>query len=699
MFRNMIQTLTAATCLLAAIPARADQTVWLSSLDLTKATQGYGTPQADKSVDGHALTLNGQTFMHGFGTHSPGLLAVAVNGGAKRFTATVGVDDEVGGGKGNAEFRVLGDRQTLLWQSGVMHQGQPPKTLDVDLTGVQTLLLQVTTGGAGFEFCHADWADARFDVAGVPPQTVAFRPSVTEPVIAMTPPPDAPQIHPPTVIGVRPGTPLLWTVPVTGARPLTFSVQNLPPGLTINPATGTITGLLAKAGDYPLPIRVRNRAGRDARTVHVIVGDTLVRTPPMGWNSYDCFGDDVTEAEVLANARYVAQNMQPYGWDTVVVDYRWYDPGASSAPNNTGARAGAALTMDAYGRLLPSPNRFPSAAASDGFKGLADQVHAMGLRFGIHIMRGIPRNAVTANLRIEGSTYKAADAANTNDTCPWCPDMYGVRGDTPAGRAYYASLMRLYASWGVDYIKMDDTSAPYHADEIEAVHGAMETCGRSIVYSLSPGETPIEDAAHVEAHANVWRVSGDFWDSWQALDHEFTLGARWHDAEAPGHWPDADMLPLGHLSIANRSVGRDRQTRFTRPEQVTLLSLWSLLPSPLMVGADLPDNDPWTRALLTNPEVLAVDQDSGGTPAARVSTADAGQVWARTLGDGSLAVGLFNRGDFDDAVTARWGDLHLTGSVHVRDLWQRKDLGVFSSQFTATVPAHGAVLLRLARQK
>ena len=694
--RNTFTALLALATLgpLLASAARADESVWLSSLDLTKAMQGFGHPQADKSVDGHPLTLSGKAYAHVFGTHSRGLLAVALGGGAKRFTTTVGIDDEVGSGKGSAEFQVIGDGRKTLWTSGIMRQGQPPKAVDVDLAGQKMVLLRVTDGGDGYEFDHADWADARFEVTGVPPHTVAL--AAREPVIAMRAAPAAPEINGPFVIGIRPGTPLLWTIPVTGKWPMTFSTANLPRGLALSPL-GTVTGTLTRPGDYAVRVVARNGAGRAERVVHFIAGPTLARTPPMGWNSYDAYGSNVDEAQTLANAWHLRQTMQPYGWQYVVVDYRWYDPASATAPDN--GTPGETLTMDGYGRLLPPANRFPSAANEQGFKGLATSVHMWGLRFGIHIMRGIPRNAVRANLPIEGSPYKAADAANTGDTCPWCPDMYGVRGETPAGQAYYDSLFRLYASWGVDFVKMDDTSSPYHAGEIEAARKAIDKCGRSIVYSLSPGETPLAYGAHVAAHANLWRVSGDFWDGWNALDHEFMLGAKWHDYAAPGHWPDGDMLPLGHLSLGGRPVGADRRTRFTHNEQMTLLSLWSLLPSPLMVGASLPDNDPWTLALLTNPEVLAVNQDSLGAAGGPVSQQDGLEVWSKKLADGSLAVGLFNRGDLEDTITADWSRLGITGRYAVRDLWLRKDVGRFSDRYAASVPSHGVVLLRLTRTR
>jgi alpha-galactosidase len=522
-------------------------------------------------------------------------------------------------------------------------------------------------------------------------------PASSPTAISMAPPPATPEVHAPFIVGIHPKTPFLWTIPVTGVRPLKFSAHGLPHGLSLNASTGAIIGSIAKAGDYAVQVRVKNSAGMDSHLIHIVAGPTLALTPPMGWNSYDAFGDDVTQSEVLANARYLKTNLQPYGWDTVVVDFRWYDPGTASNPNHPWQRAGVPLTMDAYGRVTPSPDKFPSATDGRGFTALAARIHAMGLSFGIHIMRGIPRNAVKANLPILGTEFHASDAADTSDTCPWCPDMYGVRGDTPAGQSYYDSLFRLYASWGVDFVKMDDTSRPYHTDEIEAVDHAITHCGRSIELSLSPGGTPLDDATHVEAHANMWRESGDFWDHWEALEHEFTLGASWRDYGGQGHWPDADMLPLGHLSISNRSVGLDRQTNFTHDEQITLLTLWSLLPSPLMVGANLPDNDPWTLALLTNPDVLAVDQDSSGATAMPVNTTGDTEVWAKTLADGTLAVGLFNRGDAAGPVTAYWSDLHITGPYLARDLWRRQDLGSFHDGFSTTVPAHGAVLLRLRR--
>jgi hypothetical protein len=513
-----------------------------------------------------------------------------------------------------------------------------------------------------------------------------------EQIIAATKPGAAPHFNGAMVVGIRPGTPFIHSLAVSGERPMSFAADNLPAGLSLDSKTGIITGSLARAGDCKFKAAAKNSAGKTETEIKIICGDKFALTPPMGWNSYNAFGDSVVESEVLANARYVVEKLQPVGWDTVVVDYCWSDPGAHD--NNRNARTNAPLAADHFGRLLPAPNRFPSAADGAGFKPLADAVHALGLKFGIHIMRGIPRNSVNANLPIEGSNFTAADAGNTNNKCAWCPDMFGVNSNA-AGQAWYDSCARLWAGWGVDYIKVDDLSQPYHTAEVEMVRRAIDRCGRAIVFSTSPGETPFADAMHISTHANLWRVSGDFWDNWKSLDHEFTLGGRWHDFAGPGHWPDADMLPVGHLSVGNRSVGPDRFTHLTRDEQLTHLSLWSLLPSPLMVGANLPDNDDWTTALLTNPEVIAVNQDALGQPAQRLTNVLAGvEIWTKKLAAKSLAVGIFNRGKAAVPVNLVWRDLGLRAKPAVRDLWLRQDLGP-QKNFITELPPHGCVLLRV----
>lgn len=419
--------------------------------------------------------------------------------------------------------------------------------------------------------------------------------------------------------------------------------------------------------------------------------------PPLGWNSYDAFGDSVTEQETLDNANYMKKHLLAHGWKYVVIDFRWYD--AVPTYNDydlTRDRAGAQLAADEFGRMIPATNRFPSAANGQGFKPLADKFHAMGLKFGFHMMRGIPRQAVIAKTPIEGSPFTAADAANPTDTCGWCPDMYGVRANA-AGQAWYDSCARLWASWGLDFVKVDDFSSPYHTPEIEMVRKALDKCGRAIILSTSAGPTPVTQANHVKTHANMWRISGDFWDEWPKLNHQFDLLAQWQGVGGPGHWPDADMIPFGHIGIrcwtSNTTNSKERWTRFSKDEQITLMSLWALAPSPMMLGMNLPDNDAWTLSLLTNDEVMAVNQDTLGSPAKRVTQKDGTEIWVKELKNGSKAIGLFNRSPATAEVALNWKEAGLVGKQKLRDLWNHRKLGAFGENFSVPVPSHGTVLL------
>jgi hypothetical protein len=522
-------------------------------------------------------------------------------------------------------------------------------------------------------------------------------------IITAAKPGPAPQFNGARIVGIRPGTPLIYSLAVTGERPITYSVKSLPPGLKLDSNIGIITGLLEKAGDYKLDVRAENSAGSAKAEIKIVCDDALALTPPMGWNSYDAYGDSVRESEVLTNAEWLKQHIQPFGWDTVVVDFRWYDRLAIGQPG----QSPEGVLIDQYGRCIPAPNRFPSSTNDAGFKPLADQIHAMGLKFGIHIMRGLPRLAVEQNLPIAGSSFTAAQAAlpvgDPNRQCVWNQDMFGVNATNDAGRAWYASIAKQYASWGVDYIKCDDIAnlqrgRIYDADEIEALSTALKNSGRSIILSLSPGATPLNHGAHVARYANLWRISPDFWDNWRSLNHNFDLFARWTDFTGPGHWPDGDMIPFGHICQRNCDVHPDRWTRFTRDEQLTLMSLWALASSPLMLGMNLPDNDEWTTALLTNPDVLAIDQDPIGKPAEKIANPNvSAEIWIKPLADGSHAVGLFNRTGQPVKVDLAWRDLQKSGirsRPDVRDLWLRKDLGR-QKNLVAELPPHGCLMFRV----
>jgi hypothetical protein len=420
-------------------------------------------------------------------------------------------------------------------------------------------------------------------------------------------------------------------------------------------------------------------------------GAQLAPTPPMGWNSWDSYGPTVREDEVKANADYMAAHLSRYGWKYVIVDIEWYQPNAKSH----GYIPGGAVTMDEYGRFMPATNRFPSAANGAGFKALADYVHSKGLKFGFHIMRGIPREAVEKNLPIKGTSLRAADVADKVNICRWegMEDTYGVDMSKRGAQAYYDSIAELYASWGADYIKADDMSTPARASEILALHEALRKTGRPIVLSLSPGPFTVEYADFLEQSAQLWRISWDFWDKWEALKKQFEIAHTWEGEVHAGSWPDADMLPLGRIGI-RAERGDDRSSGFTHDEQYTLLTLWSMFRSPLMFGGDLPSNDAFTLSLITNEEVLAVNQaSSGGHQSFHEGDTVA---WTADAASGrEKYVAVFNLGDVPKAVDLEWANVGIpTTKAAVRDLWSQKDLGELDHIRIGLAP-HACVLYRV----
>ncbi|HWD39934.1 MAG TPA: glycoside hydrolase family 27 protein [Fimbriimonas sp.] len=412
------------------------------------------------------------------------------------------------------------------------------------------------------------------------------------------------------------------------------------------------------------------------------------KTPPMGWNSWDGFATTVTEAQTRAQIDVMASKLKRFGWKYIVVDIQWYEPNATGFDY----RSSAKLEMDRFGRLLPAPNKFPSAAGGKGFKVLADYAHHKGLKFGLHLMRGVPRQAVAAKTPVEGTSYTAADIDDPKSPCPWNDDMFGVDMSRPGAQAYYDSVFRQFANWGIDFVKVDDLSRPYHQAEIEGIRKAIDRSGRRIVLSTSPGATPLDAGPHIESHANMWRISDDFWDNWPSLLAQFDRLRDWTPYRDPGHFPDADMLPIGVLQM-----GRSK-THFTQAEQRTLLTLWSIARSPLMIGADLTRLDDYTLSLLDNPEVIAVDQASSGN---RELFRKEGLIaWiADVPGTPSKYLALFNTTDSAQTVTIDSLDIGSLRVMSVRDLWARQDIGRHVESFGAALEPHGAGLYRLSPLK
>ncbi len=413
---------------------------------------------------------------------------------------------------------------------------------------------------------------------------------------------------------------------------------------------------------------------------------SLAPTPPMGWNSWDNFATTIREDEARSVAKIMAAQLLPHGYNIFTIDAQWYEAGA----NGYDYRKDAVLTMDEFGRLTPAVNRFPSASNGAGFKALADYVHSIGLKFGIHIMRGVPRRAAQENMPILDSPARAGDIADRVNVCDWNTDMYGIDMSKRGAQEYYDSLFRLYASWGVDFVKADDMSRPYSRNEpeIHAVRRAINRCGRRMLLSLSPGATPLTAAADAARNANMWRISDDFWDTWPALLEQFDRLKNWSLYARPGTWPDADMLPLGVLELGRR------KTRFTAEEQRTLLTLWCIARSPLIMGGDLRKLDNFTLALLTNDEVLSVNQHGSG--ARELFRNDGLTAWSAGSQRQGIYIAAFNLRDAVATIPVRLALLGIGTAARVRDLWQRADLSKVQGEFSPRILAHGAGLYRLS---
>jgi alpha-galactosidase len=450
----------------------------------------------------------------------------------------------------------------------------------------------------------------------------------------------------------------------------------------------------------------------------------VAATPPMGWNSWDSYGLTITEDQFRANTKIVAETLKPVGYTYAVIDEGWFFFNPEARPNP----ATLHYAIDANGRYVPVPARFPSVGAAPAaqpapaadaatpklaatiqetsFKPLADWVHSQGLKFGIHIVRGIPRASVERNTPIANSAFHAADAADTTDACPWDPTNWGIKNNA-AGQAWYDSLLAQYAAWGVDLLKVDCISShPYRADEIRMIRKAIDKAGRPMVLSLSPGPTSLDNAAEVGELAQMWRISDDFWDTWsntkpfpQSLSGQFAKAAAWAQYAKPGNWPDADMLPLGHIGPVPGS-GKERDTRLTPIEQQTLMTLWAMARSPLILGANLTQLDEVTEKLITNKDVIRVDQTA--TRSGQVMHSGNVIAWTADLPpdspDGSIALALFNVGDEQMVLDTSFAAFNIDdGTYRVKDAWTGKNLGKLKSIPNLTLEPHACILYLLKK--
>lgn len=414
----------------------------------------------------------------------------------------------------------------------------------------------------------------------------------------------------------------------------------------------------------------------------------IALNPPMGWNSWDCYGASVNEDEVRRNAEYMAKNLKQYGWEYIVVDIQWFEPNARNHNYNKDAE----LIMDEYSRLMPAVNRFPSAKNGNGFKPLSDYIHSLGLKFGIHILRGIPKQAIRKNAKILGTSFKAAEIADIGSICEWNGDMYGVDMSRKGAQEYYDSIFQLYAEWDVDFVKVDDILRPYHKQEVEAIYSAIEKTGKDIVLSLSPGAAPLDEAEHLTEYANMWRMTDDFWDSWEMLKKMFDYCRDWFPYVRENHWPDCDMLPLGKIGI--RSNGGGRMTNFTYDEQKLLMSLWCLFRSPLMFGGDMTYNDEFTLELMQNDSVLNILKHShSGRELYRKGNEI---VWAANGDNGEYYIAQFNIGDKEINAVTPLSFAGIEKKATAFELWE-DIIGTVNSknEIVSYIPPHGVKLYKV----
>ena len=621
-------------------------TVSIASLDLNHAQQGWGAPRANLSVDGNPITIGGREFSGGLGTHADSMLAVQLGGKAARLRAHVGVDDEVAEGRGSVEFKVMGDGKSL-WQSGVLKRGDPAKSVDVSLLGVQKMVLVVTGAGDGIDYDHADWADAVIELAaeGKPEdiRATALATGADLPIAKRHMGPE-PKIHGPRVIGGTPGRDFLFKVPVTGARPMKFEAVGIEGGLTLDADTGIISGKTPPEGSVAMKIVVTNAHGKDERGFKVVSGKHLLAlTPPMGWNSWNVWGTSVDADKVRAAAKaFVDTGLSDYGYAYVNIDDGW------EAGRNA---AGEILTNE----------KFPD------MKKLCDDVHAMGLKIGIYSSPG-PKTCAG----YEGSyQHELQDA-------------------------------RSYANWGFDYLKYDwcsygQIAADQSPEELQKPYRLMremlDRVDRDIVYSLCQYGMGQVWNWGAEVGGDLWRTTGDIVDTWSSMS---TLGfgeiERVHRS-GPGGWNDPDMMVIGHVGWGPNV----RPSRLTRNEQITHMTLWAMLGSPILLGNDLTRMDEFTKDLLMNHDVLEVNQDPIAASAKRVSLKGDTEVWVRHLFDGSYAVALFNRGFEEDDVAVTWKEIGIEKPNEMRELWVASDVAVPETGLSRKLPGHGAVMYRVWR--
>lgn len=634
----------------------AVESLWLDELDVSLIGQGWGQPQPRRSVEKNPILLNGERYRRGVGSHAPGSFYVQLDGNATRFQAAVGIDDEVGA-NGSARVRVHADGN-LVADTGVLRGGQAPAILDIPLEGVELLLLVMTDGGDDRGFDHVDFADARFSFTGDPPELVPYPPE--ERVILTPPPPKAPRINGPRVYGVRPGSPFLFRIPTTGERPIQFSAENLPEGLRLDASKGILSGRIADQcpRTWHTTLVAENSHGRAEREFRIAAGDTIALTPPMGWNHWYAHYDRITDAMMREAADImVSSGMADVGYQYVNIDDCWMNTTKLKDPKRVGP------FRDENGDILPNAH-FPD------MRGLTAHIHAYGLKAGLYTSPG-------------------------ETTCAGFAGAWGhERQDAEQ-----------FAEWGFDFLKYDWCSYEKKAKDHSRAElmkpyikmgGILKTLGRDIVFNLCQYGMGEVWEWGAETGGHCWRTAGDLGFELRQYHEVARRNAAYHEHARPGAWNDPDYLQIGYVGKA-AGMGAPKPCPLSPNEQYSYMSLWCLMAAPLVYSGDMTRLDPFTLNVLCNPEVIDIDQDPLGKQGHPVARKDATEVWRKELENGDIAAGLFNLDEVPRTVTATWENLEITGERRLRDLWRHKDLGVHNGEFSAEVPRHGVLLVRMSK--
>lgn len=627
--------------------------LWLHDTDLNMMETGWGTVRKNLSCDSNTLSVAGKIYDKGVGTHAVSKMMIDLFGRAESFSAETGVDDE-SGDKATIEFFILAD-QKVLWRSGLMKKGDPARKAEVSLRGFKKLALYVSDGGDNINYDHADWLNAFITYRKVAPVAIA-QPS-PEPYILTPPPPETPKINGPAVTGAGPGKPFLFRIPASGRKPITFSAIGLPATLRLDPVNGIIEGTAPPAGDYKVLLKASNELGETQKEFHIITGKGLALTPPMGWNCWNCWGLSVDDAQVRDAAdAFIQSGLADHGWCYINIDDGWESP-----ERNTKGE-------------IAANQKFPDMNA------LSDYIHGQGLKLGIYSSPG----PLTCGGYLGSYNHEGQDAGT-------------------------------WAHWGIDYLKYDwcsygsiatDNSLPELQKPYLLMREKLDKASRDIVFSLCQYGMGNVWEWGGQVGGNLWRTTGDITDTWASMAGIGFSQDQCSPYAGPGQWNDPDMLVVGQVGWGPSL----RQSRLTPDEQYTHISLWCLLSAPLLIGCDLSRLDPFTLNLLTNDEVIAVNQDELGKQAVCVRKDSLYQAWAKPLMDGSIAVGIFNSGNNSPVNSFYWGeitppatlilnwkDLGIDGTFKVRDLWRQQENGEFNGRYSAEVPYHGVALVKVYR--